>query len=619
MSAAAALATLDDARAAAVRALACIGLHLSPSGSSAPSPAACGWWDQWDYDPDIVATAIVTRAVGATRSLLFVAIVAVLVACVLLPSLRPVRVVLTHARDTAPIGAWLRHSATANPRVEKTPLADLVRRACPRIARGVFTPTFWLPSGHLQTLWAAVLQKLPDLRADYDREVLDLPDGGIVAIDWAPRNHRDMPADSIPSAVANGYRIAAVNYRGCGGVEIRTPLLYAGSFTEDVRLMIKYIQSKNPRSPLVGVGYSLGANILLKYAGEEAENCPLIAAVSVANPFDFGVCSSMLHNSALGRIYSQALTSNLKQEFKKHKHVFEKDHKGDFQFEDEPVDASRAMKAKYLNDFDESVSRRMFGFRTVSEFYRLGGCAHNLPDIRIPSLILNDLDDPIALKSVIPYSDVLGNPYLILATTRVGGHIGWFEGTFFPKRWFPEPVMEFVKVMLDSYQSLPDQHKHEFNANQKMRRVSNHLVPVAHRVARKPVAEPSRIQESTPSSKTDDGQPPSSQPTVDASSAPGSQNTSPPTSLAPPRAQATVSTENSVPVVPKPAASPASSETSKQLQTPKPAFGVVLRFMRLFAASGTVDGKMVRRFLAVMGSLCAVVLANKRWKAKRIA
>lgn len=34
----------------------------------------------------------------------------------------------------------------------------------------------------------------------------------------------------------------------------------------------------------------LGANVLVKYIGEEGEHCPLSAAVSVANPFDLLEC-----------------------------------------------------------------------------------------------------------------------------------------------------------------------------------------------------------------------------------------------------------------------------------------------------------------------------------------
>ncbi len=36
----------------------------------------------------------------------------------------------------------------------------------------------------------------------------------------------------------------------------------------------------------MGVGWSLGANILVRYLGEEKEKTPLKAAVSLCNPFD---------------------------------------------------------------------------------------------------------------------------------------------------------------------------------------------------------------------------------------------------------------------------------------------------------------------------------------------
>ncbi|KAJ3130790.1 hypothetical protein HK100_007480 [Physocladia obscura] len=385
------------------------------------------------------------------------------------------KVTLTHAADTALIGVF------DGTKVIKTPLLALIRRKCPALIKGTFRPTAWLKGGHIQTIWAAILQKIPDSRVKYDREILDLPDGGIVAIDWAPLNHREMPKDSpiivlmhglsggsfetyiqdqIPGALANGYRVAALNYRGCGGIEIRTPKLYGGSYTEDVRQILKYIHAKNPVSLLVGIGYSLGANILLKAVGEDGDKTPLVCAISVANPYDLNLCLNFLHNSVVGRVYSRALTKAILEVFSNHLHVFKKN--PNFHSHSAPIDVSQVMRAKFVNDFDEAASRRMFGFRSVSEFYRMGGCAQYIPDIKIPTLLLSDLDDPIAIRAAIPYADVIQNPLVLLATTRGGGHIGWFQGMFFPKRWFPEPVMQFAKAMIDAHTSLPERMKHAF-------------------------------------------------------------------------------------------------------------------------------------------------------------
>ena len=49
---------------------------------------------------------------------------------------------------------------------------------------------------------------------------------------------------------------------------------------------IKKISNRYPNNKLIGLSYSLGANILVKYLGEEGENSGFEFAISLANPLD---------------------------------------------------------------------------------------------------------------------------------------------------------------------------------------------------------------------------------------------------------------------------------------------------------------------------------------------
>jgi predicted alpha/beta-fold hydrolase len=106
-------------------------------------------------------------------------------------------------------------------------------------------------------------------------------------------------------------------------------------------------------------------------------------------------------------------------------------------------DMKQIESSKIITEFDEAVTRRVFGFRTVHEYYRKGSSAQYVPDIEIPGLLFSALDDPIAHQEAIPVHEVWGNPNIILATTSKGGHIGWFTGFFRPQRWFAKPVGDF--------------------------------------------------------------------------------------------------------------------------------------------------------------------------------
>lgn len=56
-----------------------------------------------------------------------------------------------------------------------------------------------------------------------------------------------------------------MNCRGCANSEIKTPQMYSGGYTDDLRVALAHIQKRlAPNTPLVGIGFSLGSNILVK-------------------------------------------------------------------------------------------------------------------------------------------------------------------------------------------------------------------------------------------------------------------------------------------------------------------------------------------------------------------
>jgi hypothetical protein len=59
-----------------------------------------------------------------------------------------------------------------------------------------------------------------------------------------------------------------------------------------------------PGAPLAAVGYSLGANVLLKYLGERGEASRLRAAAAISIPFDLGAGADKLQSTLAGRIYT---------------------------------------------------------------------------------------------------------------------------------------------------------------------------------------------------------------------------------------------------------------------------------------------------------------------------
>ena len=108
------------------------------------------------------------------------------------------------------------------------------------------------------------------------------------------------PAITPKSEGGLGFRAVVVNFRGCksvylyhvtchqiptystgAGVPITSPQLYSAGHTEDYRAAILYVRARYPKAPLLGIGFSLGANVITRYVAEEGDGCRLVSAVAL--------------------------------------------------------------------------------------------------------------------------------------------------------------------------------------------------------------------------------------------------------------------------------------------------------------------------------------------------
>lgn len=86
------------------------------------------------------------------------------------------------------------------------------------------------------------------------------------------------------------------------GVPLTSPQLYSSCHTDDLRQALLYISHRYPRAPLLGLGFSLGANVLTRYVAEEGENCRLVSACALAcvSLSSFNNVDSLRASSAMG-------------------------------------------------------------------------------------------------------------------------------------------------------------------------------------------------------------------------------------------------------------------------------------------------------------------------------
>ncbi|OQR91097.1 serine protease family S33 [Achlya hypogyna] len=331
------------------------------------------------------------------------------------------------------------------------------------LLRAPYHPTWYLFNGHLQTAMVAVEDAEPHV--SYRRELFELSDGGVLSLDWvqtssvttnnehnkptililhglAGGSHEKYVRAGVVELVNHGWRVVVMNARGCGKTKLVTPKLFCAAYTQDVREVTAYLRKTHiPTSVLLGVGYSLGANILTKFVGEDGPTCQLTAAVAVGNPFCLTTASHHLMGSWLyRRTYNNIMTKNLIDVVFRQTNACEV-------FEDHPVvDLEHLRTATNLREYDDRFTRLVFGFDTVSDFYRQASSVHYIKHIAIPTLFVSAHDDPICVHQGIPYDDCAANPNVLLAVTHAGGHLGFYEG---PARlpWSPAVVAEYCNAI----------------------------------------------------------------------------------------------------------------------------------------------------------------------------
>ncbi|KAJ6502571.1 Alpha/Beta hydrolase protein [Mycena sanguinolenta] len=357
-------------------------------------------------------------------------------------------------------------------------LDRLVETKCSSL-RSKFKSPWWLSSGHLQTIFCVVgdFSKTDILR--YNRQMIQVEEGGTIGLDFAPADSSKLKDDTpiivvlhgltggsyesyvrsilVPATTPAeegglGYRAVVVNFRGCAGVPVTSPVLYSAGHTGDIRQALIYIAQKYPRAPLLGLGFSLGANVLTRYLAEEGEQSRLRSGCALACPWDLAKNNDGLRYSFIGRFYSKAMATNLIN-------LVRRNLDGLSRFPDaliaQYIPIALNLKGALLDDFDNAFTRIAggtppnFPFESAMDYYRWGSSHNVVSKIRVPYLAINSADDPVVQH--VPM-DGGGNGMVIMALTASGGHLGWFQEAPGGKtdRWIKAPILEWMSLMGES-------------------------------------------------------------------------------------------------------------------------------------------------------------------------
>lgn len=318
--------------------------------------------------------------------------------------------------------------------------------ALPGACRGLtpFRPRFpWL-NGDLQTLrnvvrrpyhdlgdWPATRLEFP-LRDDSgDRLVASLhrarPGGrGLVVLLHGLTGCEDSLYVRASAAfwLARGRAVLRLNLRGAGPSRPLCDGHYHAGRSGDLRdalLALREVPNIGLDDGLYLVGYSLGANMLLRFLAEEASDFPVTAAASVSAPIDLKATQLRLmrfrnwgyHRYLLRRMRAEALATPRALT---------------------PAERAAIASADSVYAYDEQVVAPQNGFAGADDYYRRCSGLRFLPAIKAPTLVIQARDDPWVSAAAYLRFDWAAQSSLTLLMTSAGGHVG-FHDSGRPEAW----------------------------------------------------------------------------------------------------------------------------------------------------------------------------------------
>jgi predicted alpha/beta-fold hydrolase len=223
-----------------------------------------------------------------------------------------------------------------------------------------------------------------------------------------------------------GHPVLRLNLRGAGPSRERCRFQYHAGRTEDLRTVIGRMDGRTAANGIVIVGYSLGANMLLKYLGEQGRRAPILGAVSVSAPIDLKA-TQLCFMQRRNRRY--------------HDHILARMKAGISSADLEPADLDSISN---VYEFDDRLVAPRNGFAGADDYYTRCSAKSFLAGIRVPTLIIHARNDPwIPVDPYLAF-DWPANPRLTPLLPRSGGHVG-FHGLGSRVPWHDRCIGMFVE------------------------------------------------------------------------------------------------------------------------------------------------------------------------------
>ena len=309
-----------------------------------------------------------------------------------------------------------------------------------------YRPGFFLRNAHINSMFPFLFRKQE--KTPFERKRIETPDDDFLDIDFLKNGNKKVAllchglegnSDSqyihaISRILSkNGWDIAAINYRSCSGEMNRQKRFYHSGATDDIHTVIQYLEKSYDSIDIVG--YSLGGNLALKFLGEALQKVSekIRRTVAVSAPIDLGTASIEISKWTNWHYNKNFMI-----------HLFKKIKEKQLQFPE--ISLKPLNKIRTLCHFDDYYTAPIHGFLNSWDYYNKSKAIQFMPKIKVPTLLINALDDPFLSKECYPTEMLEAHENIWFLAPKYGGHVG-FAGEKNGHYWVEEKILWFLKGM----------------------------------------------------------------------------------------------------------------------------------------------------------------------------
>ena len=285
------------------------------------------------------------------------------------------------------------------------------------------TPPF-LIGKHLQTIVPA-FRKVRDV--GYTRERIETNDGDFLDLDWLRKDstkllilthglegnaQRPYILGMAKHFSKLGWDVLAWNCRSCSGEMNRLFRLYNHGDIGDLETVVNHA-TQYKYDEIALVGFSMGGNISLKYASV-ARHPSVSKVIAYSAPLEMRTSTAVL-NRWDNWVYRYHFQRNLLPKLKEKARLF-------------PQKLNYETILAHIKDWDFQLHTFfcvMNGYPNLEDFYEKGSALNFIPDIKIPTLIVQAENDPMLSPQCFPTDLAQKHPFIHLETLKQGGHCGF--------------------------------------------------------------------------------------------------------------------------------------------------------------------------------------------------